>query len=256
MTDYGFTLSATDPSVEALPDSMRRNVARLWRRRATSERRAGAVFADLHRSLVAFGAARPVLELCASAVQDELRHGELCAELSRRYDAHVASPELAAPILPPEFPRREAHVAQALFAALQSSVNETLATGYMGACLDQAVGVWSREALRAILRDEVRHARIGWAVLASSRLSRDDRSNIAGTMPRLLEVCVAAWWADLEPGESAELPEGHGSLARPALIACVRETLIHVILPGLEHVGVDPTPARRWVEAHALASAS
>jgi len=246
-----FELSASDPVVEALPVAMRRDIAKVWRRRAMNERRASFVFADLHENLVAFAAEPDVLELSRTAVEDELRHAELCAELSRRYDPIVAPPEVALPVPSPEFPRRAPHVAQALFAALQSSVNETLATGYMGACLDQATGVWPREALRAILRDEVRHARIGWAVLASTRLSPADRANIAGTMPRLLEVCVGAWWAEVEPERSVELPEGHGGLARSDLLATVRETLSGVILPGLDHVGIDSGPARRWVEANA-----
>jgi hypothetical protein len=249
-------LSPEDPALDALSERHRRHVAAVWRRRSANERRASSVFVALHERLVAFGADPAVLELSSSAITDELRHAELCAELSKRYDPSCAPPEVLAPVPPPQFPRRAPHLAHALFAALQSSVNETLATGYMGACLDEATGVWPREALRSILRDEVRHARIGWAVLASPRLSRADRANVAGTMPRLLEVCVGAWWAEVEPERSLELPEGYGGLSRGKLGAVIRETLSGVIVPGLEHVGVDPAPARRWIADNAWSSVS
>jgi hypothetical protein len=109
-----------------------------------------------------------------------------------------------------------------------------------------------RHALRALLADEVRHARIGWAVLASPLLTVDDRRVIASFMPQLLQVCVEAWLNEEDELEGErQIPKGHGNLGSAELGSCVDDTLRNVIVPGLEHVGIDSGPAQRWAFAHA-----
>ena len=103
------------------------------------------------------------------------------------------------------------------------------------------------EALRALLSDEVRHARIGWTVLASPELGVTARGAIARAMPILLDACVGAWLSDVASEDSAVLPRGHGSLPPAELRSTVEDTLNAVIVPGLEHVGIDPAPARAWL---------
>lgn len=113
-----------------------------------------------------------------------------------------------------------ARVARALYAALHCSVNETLATAYLGECLDQVQGVVAKAALREIIQDEVRHARIGWAVLASDKLTPADRGTIANTMPVLLDICVSQWLRDVESEFPNELSAGHG---------CIRHRTINAL---------------------------
>jgi hypothetical protein len=74
-----------DPSVDALDEGTRRLVARQWEGRATAELRVAAVFAVLARELFETGADPPVIEICARAVSDEVRHAEICRLLAERY---------------------------------------------------------------------------------------------------------------------------------------------------------------------------
>ncbi|HWA73705.1 MAG TPA: ferritin-like domain-containing protein [Polyangiaceae bacterium] len=243
-------LPGQDRVLDALPESTRVSIAGVWQRRARNELRTSSVFASLHRELMAFGVELPVLALSAHAVGDELRHAELCLRVAARYSGQVATLQPAEPVPPPSFTVCSQRVERALFAALQSSINETLATGFLSACLDEASGAIARHALRALLADEVRHARIGWAVLASPRLTAADRQVIASFMPQLLQICVDAWLSEEDELESErEIPPGHGNMRSLALRACVDDTLRTVIVPGLEHVGIASGPAQSWVEA-------
>lgn len=236
-----------DDDVRTLTADARRQLATRWRQRAENELATSRVFAQLHADLLAFGAPPEVLELSGRAVDDEVFHAELCVRASEIYG------QAPRPLAPPPEPARPSfgvcspHVHRALFAALHSSVNETLGVTYLSACLAQARSRVARCVIKEILTDEVRHSRIGWAVLASPRLSSKDRANIASFMPAFFDLCVGAWLADVEADYPDDLPRGHGCLAHIDIAQAVKDALHDVILPGLDHVGIDATTARQWV---------
>jgi hypothetical protein len=238
---------AEDDAVRRLTPKARQRMAALWWRRAENELATSRVFAQLDRDLRLFGAASEVLEISARAVDDEVFHAELCAVAAEIYG------EEPRPLAPPREPARPSfavcspRVHGALSAALHSAVSETMAVTYLSACLAQAQSRAARCVLKEILSDEVRHSRIGWAVLASPQLSTQDRVSIAGFMPGLLDLCVASWLADIETDYPDGLPLGHGSIHHLDIVQAVKDALQGVILPGLEHVGIDATPARQWL---------
>ena len=147
----------------------------------------------------------------------------------------------------PTFPVCSPRVHGALFAALHSAVNETIGVTYLSACFAEAQGRAAHRVVKELLSDEVRHSRIGWAVLASPQLDAQDRASIASFMPALLDVCVATWLADIETDYPRELTPGHGCINHVGIAQAVKDALHDVILPGLDHVGVDATAARQWV---------
>lgn len=242
----GPDLTADDDSVLGLTLDARRRLGKLWRRRAENELAASRVFAQLDRDLRSFGAPSEVLELSARAADDEAFHAELCGVTSEIYG------EEARPLAPPQEPPRPSfavcspRVHGALFAALHSAVNETIGVSYLSACLAEAHGRAARCAVKEILSDEVRHSRIGWAVLASPQLSSHDRDSIASFMPALLDVCVGAWLADIQTDYPDDLPSGHGCIHHRGIAQAVKDAVHGVILPGLEHIGIDAIPARQW----------
>lgn len=239
-----------DDAVRGLTPRERRSLATLWRRRADNELATSGVFAQLDRDLRSFGAAREVLELSARAADDEVFHAELCALASEIY-GEEARP-LALPPAPtrPAFPVCSPRVHGALFAALHSAINETIGVTYLSACLAEAHGRAARCVVKQLLSDEVRHSRIGWAVLASPQLGPSDRVSIASFIPALLDVCVGTWLADIETDYPDDLPPGHGCLHHSGIAQAVKDALLGVILPGLDHVGIDATAARQWVAQH------
>jgi hypothetical protein len=235
-----------DDAVRDLTPIARRRLAKLWRRRAENELATSRVFAQLDHDLRLFGAPSEVLELSARAADDEAFHAELCALTSEIYG------EEARPLVPPPQPPRprfavcSPRVHGALFAALHSAINETIGVTYLSACLAQAHSRAARCVVKEILSDEVRHSRIGWAVLASPQLSSHDRASIASFIPALLDVCVGTWLADIETDYPDDLPSGHGCIQHHGIAQAVKDAVHGVILPGLEHIGIDARPARQW----------
>jgi hypothetical protein len=245
-----------DAAVRALAPGARQQLGELWRRRAENELCTSAVFAQLDTELRRFGAPSEVLALSAAAIDDEAFHSELCGLLAEIYQGTPALPPSLAEPRPPVFPVCSPRVHVALFAALHSAINETLAVGYLAACLGEAQSEPVRRVLKELLGDEVRHARIGWAVLASPQLDSADRTIIAALMPALLERCASTWLADNEVLYPADLPLGHGCIDHTAIAHAVNAALKDVIVPGLPHVGVDAGPAQRWLASWSARSAT
>jgi hypothetical protein len=248
MTD--FALPSFDPALDALDEASRKQLSALWLSRAHNEFRTSSVFADLHRTLLEFGANFEILGMSAAAVSDEMRHAAICRDVATRYAGTECAVHAVSAPASPIFSVCSARVARALYAALHCSVNETLAATYLGACLAEVESTVAKTALREIIQDEVRHARIGWAVLASDQLSPADRATISNTMPVLLDVCVSEWLRDIEDEFPDALCTGHGAIRHRGIASLVDDTLTNVVAPGLDHVRIDSTPARAWIAAN------
>lgn len=208
-------------------------LGQLWRGRAKGELKAAATFASFASALDAhgFGALAP---LARGAVADELRHVELCRALAR-------DPGPAPTLGAVKRWSRRGLLAQAV---AFGCVTETLNTALLAAALETAVDDEATGALRAILRDEVGHAKLGWAVVQSveqaelAQLGFDvSHALVAAASAALLEadgdgrIALVAW------GEP--LPS-----ARRAVVA---STVRDVVLPGLAQVGLDVEPGWRWL---------
>jgi hypothetical protein len=226
-------LPAADPAILALSAEDRAAVAELWASRARSEIGAGAVFAAVARGLfMEGGGAVPheLLWLASRAVCDELRHAEICRYVASLYGTET--PPRAAPptIAEPPFGR-------GIHAVLNSAINETIGSAFLSACLDEAEGILARAALRELLTDEMDHARLGWALLATAGLGGAMRSEVEGRVPELIHIARRAW--SVRAAELPEdLPRGHGCLPRAEVLRVVEIAIREVILPGFEHLGL------------------
>jgi len=228
-------LPAEDPSIDALDRPSRELLARAWAERARSELGAGAVFAAISQGLFAAGAPAEVQWLAARAVCDEMRHAEICRFLAIRYGgADIARP---APPVPGDPPR-----SALVYAVLNGSINETIASAVLTACHEGASSPLARAATRELLADEVDHARVGWALLADGPLAAGLRCEVARALPTLVRIVRDRWLA-----RAAELPEdlprGHGCLPRAEVEELVDHALRVLVLPGFAHVGIDPAAA-------------
>jgi hypothetical protein len=141
----------------------------------------------------------------------------------------------------------------ALHALNLCCIGETIATGFVEACIAACAGGELEEIHRRHFADEIHHARVGWAHVAS--LSADERAALGPHVEAILRAQVTAWESRI-----GELPEqgvpGHGYPPRAELIAAVYAAVRDVVLPGFEHVQIDASAARAWFEAHAAAHLS
>lgn len=227
-----------------LPTSTRAAVAALWRQRAASEHGVGAVFTALADDLAATGAHPDVVALVRDAIADEARHAATCADLAVAYGD--ASPPGAAPVavrLPDYTDDRR------LRATLQlvnlSCIGETLATAFVERCVATCEHPALREVHRLHLGDEIRHARVGWAHLAT--LTAAERAALAPYLPRLLAAQVTVWERRLHDLPVDGFP-GHGYPPRAVTLAALHDAVREVVLPGFAYVAVDPAAALAWFE--------
>ena len=238
------------PSIPALglelAADVRGAIAELWLQRARSESSVGCVFEQLAGELAATGAHAEVVALARSAIGDEARHAATCLELAAAYGA-------AAPTLTPVTVRLPDYVSDARLRATLHAINlccigETIATAFVEACVGACAEGVLRELHGRHLADEIHHARVGWAHVAT--LSEPERAAVAPWLARVLEAQLGAWERRI-----GELPEagspGHGYPPRAALLETVRAAVRELVLPGFAHVAIDIAAARAWFDGRA-----
>jgi hypothetical protein len=133
--------------------------------RAAEELRSAAIFRAAAGGARRLGENQLALQLGA-IVRDEIRHVRLCASVG----AELGAPE----------PRYDLSLVRARLRGLRSpelrltsillvegAIGETISTALFRAGRRTAIEPRTRNALTAILRDEVRHAQLGWRLMRS-----------------------------------------------------------------------------------------
>ena len=226
-----------DDSAGALADAERSALAKHWLRRSRSEARIGLAFEKMGAPMRRAGAHGAVLELLRVASDDEQRHGEICLRIAEHYAGSALEPPPLGETPLPSFGCEDERLEAALLIAGTCCINETLATVWLELCVAEASTPLARAAHRAHLRDEVDHARIGWAHLASDALDDDLRAALGECVPRLLAANVPLWLAP-DPVLPAEGISGHGVQPQLTIENAIRRAIQEILLPGFAHVRV------------------
>jgi hypothetical protein len=217
-------------------------VAATFADRVAGEREARARFARLGVELEHVGADRSVIDMALSSAEDEHRHAKQfaawAAELGRVTDPEA--PFFAPMVGTAELSRRERALLEVV--AL-SCLAETVATAVLGAALDAVEVAVVKDGLHSILRDEVRHSKLGWAHLAFER-KRGFGATLGAALPGLLEAGVPT---DRVDDSVWPLAPELGLLPKEQLFQLLSEVLQQVVLPGFELHDVDTGPARAWM---------
>lgn len=226
-------------SIEELSAADRACIGELWREAHHSELTVGSAYATVVVELYELGAGVEVIRLATKAAHDEVRHAEQCRMLAERYlgDAVPARKPMRANM--PSHPGAGDVLRKHLHVVSISCINESLAVGYAEACLSGTSCDEIRPVLKTHLEDEIDHARVGWAHLAS--LETTTREQIGGFVPRLLRASLARWKSSMERLPEAGFRE-HGYPPRSELLANADQTVREVIIPGFAAVGV-PLPS-------------
>ena len=222
--------AAADPVLDTLDATERAGVVAAWQYRAGAELAASLAFRRIAEELREDGCPGQLVLAARRAEADERYHAELCAFVAERYLGRAVDPE------PPrdyalEFASCDAEVERALRVTLVAAVGESLSTAYLLACLRAAEGSLARAALRELSQDEVSHARIGWARLATLR--RDLRDRIADELPTLIAAAVASWDHEVS---ALSCPPGHGALDLATTRSVIDDALQSVVIPSLRSV--------------------
>ncbi len=237
LPDAALELAELDPEVRA-------ELARIWWMQASTEGRVATSFAIVRDALEGLGADTRLVALAERAVDDEHRHAALCEQMARTLlgRAISAPPELDSP-RPTHPEARSERERRALFVVGQCALNETFASGYLGAALAPCKSPLARAAIRELLEDEIDHSRLGWAYLQT--LPADLRPVISDWLVPLA-VTNLREWRKSSVSESALL-EQHGVPRAEAVRAALEDVVRGVLLPGFAHVGLDVRGLEAWV---------
>jgi hypothetical protein len=131
------------------------------------------------------------------------------------------------------------------FDAASDHDNRLLRTVF-GSCFSETVAVHvltashaaiTLDSVRALnlchLKEEVRHARLGWALLAWEGVTERDRGMIASHVPTMLEITRKAWLSTSRPAD--EDLHALGFLSSPMVRGACDDAIESVVLPGLVH---------------------
>jgi hypothetical protein len=222
--------------MDALGDADRRLLMRIWTGRADAELGAAESFRVIADALVDFGAETELRDLARRAIEDEQWHSRICHHLATLFAGRDLPHPVAAPTAVPIHLQASAELRPTLHIVAQCCLNETTASAFLECCLATATSEPVRTALRALMADDIDHARIGWAHLASPRLSLDRRRELATFLPSLIAANLRAWDARYPVPLSPALA-AHGCPPRDQSAVAVEEALQAVIVPGLRQVG-------------------
>ena len=234
-----------DERIEAMLPSARRAVADTWQRRAHEELKVAAAFTVLCRELLETGADAQVVAVASRAVNDEVRHGEICRLLASRYRGEDL-PWPPAVAIDPHPPRDDVEVRTALHVTAMCCVNEAIAAAYLETSFAAATGLCARAALRELLQDEVEHARVGWIYLGRAVGSAPLRRAVQANVLALVQKVVGCWW----DGSAITLRDGMPEDGLPSVAvmrACATTAVREIVLPGFTQVGLDADEVSAWL---------
>ena len=233
------------PSLEGLTRSDRATLANLWLSQAATERRVAESFGVVHDALASLGADAGLVEVSARAVDDEMRHAELCRQMASRYAGRPLDPP---PDLPFAYPAhrdaRSEELRRALHVVGQCALNETFASAYLEASLAGATAALARAALRELLSDEVDHARLGWAFLSS--LPAPTREALSDWLVPLAVCNLREWRALSLPKGPREVLRAHGVPDRADVESALMDAIESLMIPGFERFGLAVDGLRNW----------
>ena len=226
--------------------AVREAVAGTWAFRATGEREAEDRFRRLARTLDRLGADESVRAMAHEAADDERRHSHLCAELAFSYGVTVElGARVSTPVGAPGLGLAACTLAEVVSLCC---IAETLSVAALGKIREATVASDISTVVHELLKDEVKHARLGWAHLRVE-VERGRAAFLADLLPGMMVAGIPADLFNDEAEVTTEEALAFGQLPRACRAEVFRETFEAVIFPGFEAAGVDTAAARAWLES-------
>lgn len=231
-----------------LSPELRADLADLWRARMIAEHRSVGIFSLYALDLLGAGAPAEALSLACRAALDEVRHAELFARLTSLYSGAPETPPPGIPPMPddPGVPMSHQVAREALHLSVCS---ETYSAATLAELHARATDPAVHAALGIVLADEIFHARMGWALLASMLAepgSEPVRERLQAEILPLFDGFVTDVFGDplklpapSLTGRDREIAEGHGYVPVADEYAIFRAAIDEVWIPGLAGLGLE-----------------
>lgn len=235
-------------SSETFPQSARRRASGVWAFRARAEAVAAGRFMQLARDLETVAAPAVVIDLAARASEEEQRHVDHCRDLVEWLGADPGeSPVVPHFELPPQLLDRERTVLLQVVGT--SCINETVSATVLSEMMRCTERGPVHDTIQLILKDEINHGRIGWAYLA--HLGQKGSLDYVGPyLPMLLDAAIEDELFDTpDPDDPDEPTIALGTLPKIKRAALFCEAIEELVLPALQHFGVDTRLGESWIKS-------
>jgi hypothetical protein len=217
--------------------------------KAAQELRSAAVFAELQRLAIVCALPLELASVLADAARDELLHAELCFRVAEvlgsapdRVEVEPVEARFAA------FRDRRQRLLALLL--IEVAIGETLSCSLFRAAAHRSGEPLTRLALSVILRDEARHARLGWQALTVLRpgWSEDERQLLVDELHRQLgpieQSMAVPSLRRLESETSFDAAVEKLGVLSPAIrVEAFYRAMEVQVLPALDALGVGGTEA-------------
>jgi len=234
-------LPGADPTIAALTAEERAIATAVWAGRAESELRAAGSFAFIAEVLAAAGAPADLVSLARRAIADEQRHAQICWRVATALAGRAIPAPRRLPVPIPRHRGASTELRRVLHIVGQSCLNETTGSAFLELCRAGATAPLASAALHELLADEIDHARIGWAFVASPAVDAGARAELAAWLPELVAMNLAAWRARPRYAVTPAIV-AQGCPSWDAVDAAVVGAIDDLVLPGFALVGVHPGP--------------
>ena len=210
-----------------IPVSDQQILASQWFQRAKSERDAHHRFLQIGREIQKHPTLSVLQEQLQQAAADELRHIDLCTAQVHRFGGKKLD---SYPGFQPFFPQQPLRELVVLFCVM-----ETINAAMLVEAKEYLTDSDLRSTCHDILKDEVQHARIGWAALSlSSKEEREDVWTNLLSIFRCARIDVVLQKTSIEKHS----PEW-GLFGRDLRLRILDQTMETVIFPGFWSLGLN-----------------
>jgi 1,2-phenylacetyl-CoA epoxidase catalytic subunit len=223
--------------------------AAVWRERMVTEYRSTTVFSDLASQLMEAGATLDHSAVMLRMAQDELRHAELCAQVTERLGAtaEVAYEHRHRPLPRHESVSREECALRNVI--YTTCISEMTAVAYFTTSLERDTDPMLRQVTREILSDETLHGRYGFLYLEAwspwLREHAESRASLTRYLRRAFATAEREFTSEKpSPAQHAD-EEALGLLERDTVVDLYRSVMEAAVVPGLERFGLDAERAYR-----------
>ena len=216
-----------------------------WPMRAAEELRSAGIFRALAWASRTAGMPHPWPTRFAAAARDEVRHARLCVHVGARLGA--PSPAYDARPLRARLERLpDPLLRTASLLLVEVAIGETISMYMFRAGRRRAIEPMTRAALHEILRDEVRHQKIGWTGLGSlwplltealrEHLQREAALGLAACERQTVRPAML-WLRDRQPFDPAYA--SLGVLHPEARVEAFYDAVERLVVPRLTRMGLD-----------------
>jgi hypothetical protein len=219
-----------------LTSEQRERLHRYWVDRAEGELTTALTFEFMLEDLRHENAPAELLRMAGAAIEDEHRHVDWCLRWARSVDPKRPAEAKLGGTRPLEFDGASPHDNRLLRTVFGCCFSETVAVHVLRASHVHITLDSVRLLNLEHMKEEVPHARLGWALLGWSGVTERDRGMIHEHIPEMTRITRMVWQTTRR--EADEDLHALGYLSSLIIDEACEEAIQDVVLPGLQHLGV------------------